>query len=870
MSIRPLPPDVAAQIKSSITITSLNDAICGLVKNSLDAKATKVVILVDYSRGNCTVEDNGEGILPAEFLDGGGLGKPHCTSRFPPRADVHGRSGTFLASLAALSLLSITSRHQAHYSQNTVKIHRSDIIARHIPSLPDQKRLASGHGTRVSVRDLFGSMPVRVKQRAIAAEKGLHSRDLDRLRYVLASLALPWPGPVTISAHDSSRQHGTSIRTNGMLLHDVSDRGSRSHLVSHISRVLYTAGLSEEVSPESWVALKASASGIQFISVGVEPVLSEHNSTVLHDEINKVFSNSSFGDQEDVINLSDTEQDRRSKDRRFKTDGYTNRELKARRGVDRWPMFYIMIRPGTSVSPIQDVESFLGEGRQDLETAIDIVRAVITEFLRKHHFRPTRVKPLQANVAGLCQSGKARVSPQKSDKARSTSAPRTSQAPNDDTGDAELMDDISSTNNPDTISQPRNYPSEAVSANKDDYTVWTNPITKQNAVIDSRTGFILPSSEHPGKTVGTKTLRLSTTNSQPQHTDTDEKTDTWVTELLSRWRNPVFETSEAPIPATSIYFGLPSLSNDSRPRNFQSCQCKQDSSLVGLTSVEGRVSKGALKKAKVIAQVDQKFIFAKVPLEPDSSPGATNRENPPSLLVLIDQHAADERCRVEALMQDYFSTGVSGSSRCPIARTELLDQVLQFEITAQERTLFERYAPSLKHWGIIYDISPTTSALSRSQSQCQPFLKVTRLPLAIVERCRLEPRLLIDLLRKEVWHFAEHDTPQQASQRDEEPEQDLHWHARFHRCPQGILDMINSRACRSAIMFNDVLPLDDCVGLLSRLADCAMPFQCAHGRPSMVPLIDTGKSIPQTDERGSNGNFSQDFNRWKSGSQLGA
>ncbi|KAK7920804.1 hypothetical protein PG985_008826 [Apiospora marii] len=79
MSIQPLPPDVAAQIKSSITITSLNDAVCGLVKNSLDAKATRINIFVDYSRGNCTVEDNGDGIPPAEFRDsGGGLGKPHC------------------------------------------------------------------------------------------------------------------------------------------------------------------------------------------------------------------------------------------------------------------------------------------------------------------------------------------------------------------------------------------------------------------------------------------------------------------------------------------------------------------------------------------------------------------------------------------------------------------------------------------------------------------------------------------------------------------------------------------------------------------------------------------------------------------------
>lgn len=75
MSIQPLPPDVVAQIKSSIAITSLNGVICELVKNSLDSGATKIDISVNYSRGGCCVEDNGLGILPSEFAMDGHLGK---------------------------------------------------------------------------------------------------------------------------------------------------------------------------------------------------------------------------------------------------------------------------------------------------------------------------------------------------------------------------------------------------------------------------------------------------------------------------------------------------------------------------------------------------------------------------------------------------------------------------------------------------------------------------------------------------------------------------------------------------------------------------------------------------------------------------
>jgi DNA mismatch repair protein MLH3 len=77
-AILPLPAEVVAQIKSSATITSLNGVILGLLNNSLDAGAVKVEIDVNFRRGDCTVEDDGSGIPPAEFREDGGLGKVYC------------------------------------------------------------------------------------------------------------------------------------------------------------------------------------------------------------------------------------------------------------------------------------------------------------------------------------------------------------------------------------------------------------------------------------------------------------------------------------------------------------------------------------------------------------------------------------------------------------------------------------------------------------------------------------------------------------------------------------------------------------------------------------------------------------------------
>lgn len=70
-------------------------------------------------------------------------------------------------------------------------------------------------------------------------------------------------------------------------------------------------------------------------------------------------------------------------------------------------------------------------------------------------------------------------------------------------------------------------------------------------------------------------------------------------------------------------------------------------------------------------------------------------------------------------------------------------------------------------------------------------------------------------------------------------------------------------------MFNDPLTLDQCYDLLTRLSKCAFPFQCAHGRPSMLPVADLGTSSASlgnlsghdvgTDDRP----FGQAFRRWK-------
>ncbi|KAI0437144.1 hypothetical protein F4803DRAFT_173448 [Xylaria telfairii] len=966
MSIQPLPADVIAQIKSSTTITSLTGVVCGLFKNSLDSRATKVTISIDYVRGSCSVEDDGLGILPAEFKPGGGLGKLHFTSKYPAHEGIHGKSGTFLASLASLSLLSITSHHHKYHTHNSIQLHNSDVLARHTPSLLDQRLLSFPHGTRVTVRDLFGSMPVRVKQRAIDTERGIHSKQWETLKRNIVAFMLAWDGPVSVSVREPTCRWTFSVRSSQT--HQERE-AFELDLTAKVPKILYQAQLSDEMKPENWVPLRASAGSlsvigavslhpvatkrIQFISIGIRPVPNEHGSNVLYEEINRVFSNSSYGVEEEVDDLKADAHDGRAKAGQYPSDKFTNQELRGRKGVDRWPMFYIKIRIDESENSIalKEMDDLLDERHGNLAAIIDVLKAVAYEFLKKYHFRPKRARdprestpnktsrldspkrsftskhdskstPLATGtrkdqlVGDLattrlsirCDRGSrsrpespfdlwSRIkssSPQlalsdkkvdgksMSNEYKSASTPRTT-SPNTNTRDSYSTTPLFDSDGvlrrpPFAIVNPTGQVVEqelqSVGTEKrplSDDIRWTNPNTKETFIVDPKTGFVIPPSKladerrEKSDPVRCKRLRLNNGRSTP-----DTGRSVWLRELLSSWENPVFKATEPRIPSAFSENGL--------FQPMQSFGCStwlQGSPDIG-GPMQGRLSKAALRRAEIIAQVDRKFIFAKV-LADSYSHGPTAPHSKASLLILIDQHAADERCRVESLMKDYFvSTGdpkdMSDVSRSqaasilatPIACTELLERPLRFDISIRDATQLERTVTHFAHWGIYYHISPAGNISQRH-------VEVTKLPPSIAERCRLEPRLLIELLRKEAWKVDEHSHPDTslAEPSNENGESAAsHWVAKFHGCPEGVLDMINSRACRSSIMFNDPLSQEECADLLKRLADCAFPFQCAHGRPSMVPLVDLGDDMSYaSDDRKPANSFRKAFRAWTADGQ---
>ncbi|KAJ5963470.1 uncharacterized protein N7479_003346 [Penicillium vulpinum] len=922
--IRALPSDVIAKIKSSTSIVHLTGVILELVKNSLDANAHAVFVTVDFKRGGCIVEDDGDGIPPAEFEVTGGLGKAHHTSKFK-LSGLHGHRGLFLASLASLSLLTVTSRHIRHECTNTIIFHHSTPVARLTPASPHQVLRSSGHGTSVTVNDLFGNMPVRVKSRALALQRPDElEREWDHLRNSLVSLHLANPQFSKLVLLDVERNKRISIRLGTASIPEARiSYGRREFDLRRIGLILTQSGLIAPQNFDSWHEISASVSDlivqgaislqpsptrkVQFISLGKEPVLSRNSSNVLYNEVNRLFGLSDFSNVGAMSGRSSVPYSASSVNQ---LDAPSNASTRSwAKPINKWPMFYIRIDTNAAVRVDDDRSEHLPESTKSVQRIIDVLGAMIREFLKQHNLRPldgkqqtissdqtqsvrskdseatgssrrnlqqgqsissteeafsSRLKIPSFTRAQSLNSGQSfanwsRVKTAKDLKGHSSThrtLQRSDVAPDIMQGESSLpilpkhmpnrrnnnqeRTILSSSPNQMTSDEARNRTEDLPGDSPSDKMItWVDPHTKLAYMINPRTGQTMNSRKS-----------LATQHSPTDCVDISSKHPAqtfWIDNLLRTWDNPSFSRTEVPIPN----LGAESASQQNTITSHDCFKGIGSLDTAQVAKYRGKLQRSALETAEVIAQVDNKFILAKVHAAPviRNSEGASN-----DVLLLIDQHAADERCRIELLFKEMFlPVGLGGNSDSGGRVRTVQVGSLAFEVSSTESELFQKYMGPFSAWGIEY--------VTHGKTNSTVLITVHTLPVLIAERCRLEPHLLIDLMRREIWSSEENGRkPFQLKKAFETGDigQDLElsdsedvaykgtstspasrsWVQQMHGCPQGIVDLLNSRACRTAIMFNDPLNIEECQALVSRLARCAFPFQCAHGRPSMVPILD--------------------------------
>ncbi|KAL6555855.1 hypothetical protein OROHE_007129 [Orobanche hederae] len=207
------------------------------------------------------------------------------------------------------------------------------------------------------------------------------------------------------------------------------------------------------------------------------------------------------------------------------------------------------------------------------------------------------------------------------------------------------------------------------------------------------------------------------------------------------------------------------------------------------------IDRTSLEDAKVLNQVDKKFIAVVA--------GKT--------LAMIDQHAADERIKLEDLRLKVLSGKMK-----TITYLDADQEMVLPEIGYQ---LLQNYAAQVQSWGWICNIpSRDTSSFSKHMDFLHRQQTVVKLlAQAIMVPCILGVSLTdIDLL----------EFLQQLSDTDGSS-----------TIPSSIHRVLNNKACRGAIMFGDTLLPSECSLIVDELKRTSLCFQCAHGRPTTVPLV---------------------------------
>ncbi|KAJ6661287.1 hypothetical protein lerEdw1_015424 [Lerista edwardsae] len=225
-----------------------------------------------------------------------------------------------------------------------------------------------------------------------------------------------------------------------------------------------------------------------------------------------------------------------------------------------------------------------------------------------------------------------------------------------------------------------------------------------------------------------------------------------------------------------------------------------------------RFTKEMIDSVQVLNQVDNKFIACLINTGENANRGIDG-----NLLVLVDQHAAHERVRLEQLITDSYEKHPEASGKKKLLASTVCPP-LEIEITEEQRRLLRCCHKNLEDLGL------EISFPENNPSQ----ILVGKVPLCFVEREANELRRGRQTVAKSIV---------QEFIREQVELLQTTGGARG-TLPLTILKVLASQACHGAIKFNDGLTLEESCHLMEALSCCQLPFQCAHGRPSMLPLAD--------------------------------
>ncbi|KAL4076208.1 hypothetical protein J3A83DRAFT_4225587 [Scleroderma citrinum] len=820
-----LSAETRAKLRSTQSLTSLPQVVSELLQNSIDSGALQIDIGVDCEDWSCWVQDNGLGFSKdglAQIAQASEssryMSSKACTLASLESVSTFGFRGEALSSVANLCCLEISSRTTRSPESWSVILKGGQPLYTG-PSIRWRRESA---GTVVSVRDAFFNLPIR------RLSHPSPSKTIETIRQEIESYALVFP-EISFSFEDASKHEGNSRQSYILKIPKTrSILAAFRHLygrafTEHVEEVDSESG---EVKIDGFLSLVgAHTKAYQFLYINRHPV----SHCDLHKLIDLRFSSSSFAkhayDEEGESNLRPGV--RRSPRKGEKKPIYALNLTIPTRHIDN------CLEP-TKTAVLVDNKNVV----------TTLLSSLIQSFLVRHGFAP-----------GATENITSEDPPRK--KWKLTKAPSIIEPST--LGDVPLPPEPSRCKRSVT---PALFirPTETL-----EETNWEDPSTGETFVINQRTGNSYTrngprgvGTAEPNRTSSGRPRGLTIENTpsrQGENTNNKNEVPDWLQEALEA--NDAYAIKEPKIPVLPLSLDQ-SADDRSNPDYFHSCHSQPDKSsqyfrpIVPNSIVSHvRFRKEDLQTACAISQVDRKFVACLIDVDHRSteiSKASCKRAGghiDGKTLVLIDQHAADERVRVERFLKTICNGFLCHhDGRGGVETLQLLPPIPVL-LTRREASRLSQvlaYQKAFESWGFRFgDLQSVTitegADLSMHEDAAYTQIFVTAIPEVISEKLLAGSELrelikgYLGALENELDGF---DVPSQSNLGANETE--MGWVKALRWCPRVLLELINSKACRGAIMFNDPLSLEQCQRLIKQLSATAFPFQCAHGRPSLVPL----------------------------------
>lgn len=278
---------------------------------------------------------------------------------------------------------------------------------------------------------------------------------------------------------------------------------------------------------------------------------------------------------------------------------------------------------------------------------------------------------------------------------------------------------------------------------------------EQKTVVSSSKGSLKKASDgkkgNYQQLIDIKYLKRSDRSTHP-----DEK-PAWLQEALTDWSNPVFPPVQKQIRTVET-------GPTSRPETFHTeipCDATNRST----------IDKEMLHWCNYVAQIDLKFLLFSYITEQSMT------------LILIDQHAAHERIRVESFLRTYCE-----QIRQKTVNMVHLSQAKVILLAAREVVELSGMPGCLSQWG--FEVSIPMQILDRSDSDYSQVI-VKSVPALLADRLVTDDRLLQTILRALLSQEEDPDSEIRLNRK-------LSWIAMIRNMPSALIDLINSKACRGA------------------------------------------------------------------------